>query len=179
MEPPALSPLDHALRDIEAHVAEGGWDQQPRLFALALTTDLVRSEPSLAESLGLDANDPTHLTPIEQEEFPPPGIELDEALATVQWPDAVAGAAVVVERLLLPPSAEADVAATAHNDPEALVRAAASHPDRREIRLAAAVLRTGEHFCLLRLRDEPPGADIATGPNLAPGLLEALKLTLN
>ena len=58
------------------------------------------------------------LTPIEQDEIPA-GKPLDEFLGTIAWPDAVVGCALTVERLMLPPSAEASV-------PEGLERRSSS-----------------------------------------------------
>ena len=47
----------HALlsvvTEVEAHVAEAGWDQPPQLFALVDTEELLRAEPQLATTLGI------------------------------------------------------------------------------------------------------------------------------
>ena len=152
---------------------------------------LVAAEPALAEALGLEANDPSTLTPVEQEEFPLPSLALDESLARVSWTDDVSGAAIAVERLLLPPSAERDLDT---DDPEQLQRLAAGHPARREVRIAVAVLRTGQRTSLIRLRapavaptaegdtaTDPTsdGDEIVTGTDLAPGLAEALLATFS
>ncbi len=56
------------------------------------------------------------------------------------WPDEVAGAALVLERLVLPPSAEESLV---DDDPEALEAAAAAHPDRQDVRMAVVVTRDG------------------------------------
>ena len=81
-----------AALEIEQHVAAGGWDQGPRLFALVPTADLIANQPELADQLG----DPESFTPIEQEL--PAGREVEELLPEIGWPEQVAGCAVVVER---------------------------------------------------------------------------------
>ena len=69
------------VREVEKHVAADGWDQHPRMFALARTTQLVAPEPALAEALGAEADDPDVMTPIEQE-FAIDDRPLEPALAT-------------------------------------------------------------------------------------------------
>ena len=165
--------LRAALADIDEHTAEQGWDQPPRLFALARTAELVRAEPALAAALGLESDDPADVTPIEQEEFPPDQLPLDEALARVQWNDEVMGAAITVERLLLPPSAESDLTT---DDADELQRLAAAHPERRDVRLIVGVLRDGQRFRVIRIRGSE-GEEVVRGDDLAPGLANALAQT--
>lgn len=168
--------LTGAVIELEAHVNSGGWDQPVRLFALATRTDLVQREPALAQSLGLDPIAASEeLIPIEQEWEADPNTELDDALGAIAWPPQVMGAALVIERLLLPPSAEAELE-TADNADDA-ARFAAEHPDRKEVRLAAAVLRDGRRMCAIRLRDNDSDADVLSGPDLLPGLTDALYAT--
>ncbi|MCW2830779.1 MAG: hypothetical protein JWP31_1471, partial [Aeromicrobium sp.] len=128
------SPLRQAALEVEAHVAADGWDQAPRLFALVPTAELVEREPGLAEQLVLT---PDGITPIEQELAH--DRELEDLLTEIEWPDTVMGCAAVIERIMLPPDAEDSLP----DDPEALLAAAAAHPDRREVRLVAAVVRDG------------------------------------
>jgi putative ubiquitin-RnfH superfamily antitoxin RatB of RatAB toxin-antitoxin module len=99
--------LDATL-DIERHVNSDGWDQPSLLFAL-VPTDRIRAEqPELAAELGVTEGGPA-LTTFEQD--PPPSDEpLDEFLARIEWPEQIAGAAVVVERVVLPPEAEEGLA---------------------------------------------------------------------
>ena len=52
--PDADPALAEAVLEIEAHIAESGWDQPARLYALVATADLVRAEPDLARAMGLD-----------------------------------------------------------------------------------------------------------------------------
>ena len=118
--------LATAVLEIEAHIAGGGWDQPGRLYALVDTAELVRREPDLAAAMGLDAaSEAGSFTPVEQEQLPPGPLE--EALEQITWPADVRGCAAVVERLVLPPGADAAVP----EDPEAAAAFAREHPARR------------------------------------------------
>lgn len=169
-----VGPLYDVVRELEAHASAAGWDQPEQLFALALTADLVRSEPDLAAALGLEEAGEGDLTPIEQEGLPP-GQPLEEVLAAIAWPEEVAGVAAIAERLVLPPGADAEVP----EDPAAAAEYAAAHPDRQEVRMVVAVLRTGETACALRLKSHDADDLVLTGPDLVPGLLIQLQATLD
>ncbi|MGH3695455.1 MAG: PPA1309 family protein [Pseudonocardiaceae bacterium] len=177
--PQRPSALSHALpataREVEEFVAASGWDQQPQLFALVATHTLLASQPELAGQLDAQAA----LTPVAQDTLPEG--ELDTTLAGIEWPDSVAGCALAQEIVVLPPAAEADLGELPA-DPVQARRAAAGHPQRREGRLVAAVLRDGVGACVLRLRPGS-GADqrcdeLVEDPQLAPNLLRALLATL-
>lgn len=86
-------PLTRAVLEIDEYVAGLGWDRPALLFALVDTARLRSEEPGLADRLGIgeDVPDAAPLTPVEQEEIPA-GKPLDEFLATIAWPDAVAAA---------------------------------------------------------------------------------------
>ncbi|MDH6567917.1 hypothetical protein M2160_002938 [Streptomyces sp. SAI-117] len=137
--PMAANPLTRAVLEIDEYASGLGWDQPARLFALVDTARLRAQEPALAGQLGLqEGQESAGFTPIEQDEIPA-GKPLDEFLGTIAWPDAVVGCALTVERLMLPPSAEASV-------PQGLSEAklakwVAGHPDRQEVRMTVAVLR--------------------------------------
>ena len=163
------SPLRRAALEVEAHVGAEGWDQPPRLFALVPTADLIAHEPALADQL---SSDPDGITPVEQELDPTR--ELEDLLTEIEWPDAVIGCAAVIERIMLPPDAEESLP----DDPEALVAAAAAHPDRQEVRLVAAVTRDGRSHSAVRAR-QPLEAELLEGPDLVPGLIEHLRGTLS
>jgi hypothetical protein len=167
--------LRDAVVEVERFVAEAGWDQPGRLFALVTTRDLVAAEPELAAALATHAHQPADdaLTPVEQEVDLGPR-SLEELLATIAWPPAVVGALVTVERVVLPPTAEDDVP----EDATAAERFASGHPEREDVRLVAGVLRSGEGHCLIRLRSRPAGEDLIHGPDLVPGLVLALRETL-
>ncbi|MFE7381301.1 PPA1309 family protein [Streptomyces zhihengii] len=171
----AASPLTRAVLEIDEYASGLGWDQPARLFALVDTARLRTQEPSLASQLGLDANDSAAaLTPVEQDEIPA-GTALDEFLGTLAWPDAVAGCALTVERLMLPSSAESSVPEGL--DDAALADWVASHPDRQEVRMTVAVLRDGSRESALRLREKDSPTEVLTGAGLVPGLAEALAAT--
>ena len=158
-----------AALDIERHVHADGWDQPPLLFAL-VPTDRIRAEqPELAAQLGVTAAGPV-LTSFEQDP-PPADTELDVFLAGIEWPDPISAAAVVVERIVLPPEAEAEVL----DRPDA-ASAARAHPAAQDMRVVVAASRDGQSMCALRLR----GADdesVLTGADLVPALAEALLAT--
>ena len=174
--------LTQSLIELEQHVSKDGWDQGPRLFALVDTAELIKAEPRLAAALApetvyLDgAIGPLRAyTSVEQEDFPG-GKALDDALAAIGWPDTVHGAALVLERVMLPPSAEAQM--PEEGSGADLDAWAASHPDRQEVRIAVGVLRDGSQECALRLRTKDSDDDVLSGPDLVPHLAQALAQTL-
>jgi hypothetical protein len=176
---PYPSLLSQALaaiaREVEEFVAASGWDQQPQLFALVATQALLASQPELTDQLDADAA----LTPVAQEALPEG--ELDAALASIEWPDAVAGCALAQEIVVLPPAAQAGLGELP-DDPAQARWIVAGHPQRREGRLVAAVLRDGVGACVLRLRADSgndQGCDeLVEDPQLAPNLIRALLETL-
>lgn len=181
--------LARSVREVAEFVDAEGWGNPPQMFALVPTADLVAAEPGLVDQLD-QANE---LTPIAQESFPDDvtggSMALDEFLATTSWPDAVQGCVLVQEIVVLPPDAEStldDALAPLladHEAADAAARAAAeAHPDRREARLFAAVLRASTSLALLQVRpeddaDEFGDLDLRTYPNLAPNVIEALHHT--
>jgi hypothetical protein len=171
----AANPLTRAVLEIDEYASGLGWDQPARLFALVDTERLRAEEPALAAQLGLeDDSEAAGLTPVEQDEIPADS-PLDEFLGTIAWPDAVAGCALTVERLMLPPSAEAEVPqGLSEKD---LAKWVADHPDRQEVRMTVAVLRDGARESALRLREKDSPTEVLTGRDLVPGLAEALSAT--
>ncbi|MFD7712679.1 PPA1309 family protein [Streptomyces sp. NPDC059785] len=172
--PMAANPLTRAVLEIDEYASGLGWDQPARLFALVDTARLRTQEPSLAAQLGLEDEQTTGLTPIEQEEIPADK-PLDEFLGTIAWPDAVAGCALTVERLMLPPSAEASVPEGLSE--KKLAQWVAAHPDRQEVRMTVGVLRDGSRDSAVRLREKDAATEVLTGSDLVPGLAEALSAT--
>ena len=160
--------LASAVREIELHAAEAGWDQPGRLFALVETTRLAAREPQLAATLGDGA-----LTPVEQEGLAS-GRPLEDQLPGITWPETVHGCAALVERFVLPPEVEAGLP----DEPERAASYAAEHPDRQEVRIVAAATRDGESWCALRLRAHDDDTLVVTGPDLVPGLLGLVRATL-
>ena len=183
------SALYRCIRDVADFADTEGWDQPPQLFALVPTADLVAAEPALEEQLG----DGAALTPVAQEALPDDlsgdSMALDEFLATTSWPAAVRGVVLVQQIVVLPPAAEqtldeaiAPLLADRDAADQAGRDAAQTHPERRDARLYAGVLREGVSLCLLQLRPEEddsfPDLDLRTAPNLAPNLVDALRHTL-
>jgi hypothetical protein len=167
------SPLRQVALEIEAHVAEAGWDQAPRLYALVPTADLIAQEPELAATLGVsDEAGQSAFTSIEQESLPL-DLSLEDALAQMMWPDQVIGCAAVVERIMLPTEVEDDLP----DDTDALLEFVANHPARQEVRLVAAVTRDGTVHSAVRAR-APEDSALLEGPDLVPGLIAQLKQTL-
>ncbi|MFQ6326980.1 MULTISPECIES: PPA1309 family protein [unclassified Nocardia] len=178
--------LARSVREVAEFVDAEGWGHPPQMFALVRTADLVAAEPGLIDEL----DDGNELTPVAQESFPDDvtggSMALDEFLATTSWPDAVEGCVLVQEIVVLPPDAEStldDALAPLladHDAADAAARAAAeAHPERREARLFAAVLREGTSLALLQVRPEDEAEDfgdldLRTYPNLAPNVIEAL-----
>ncbi|GAA5117256.1 PPA1309 family protein [Alloalcanivorax gelatiniphagus] len=171
-EDPALAA---AVLEIEAHVAQDGWDQPARLYALVDTATLVAQEPALAAAMSIDGpGDDGSFTPIEQEALPP-GQALEAALPTIAWPESVAGCAAVLERLVLPPGTDDDIP----DDPAEAELFAREHPDRQEVRMVAGVTRAGASYCALRLRAHDDEQSVVNGTELVPGLLDLLHATLH
>ncbi|GAA2034020.1 PPA1309 family protein [Pseudokineococcus marinus] len=173
---PPLAALERAALEVERHAAVAGWDAPPRVFALVRTADAVAADPSLADVLPAEVvaealGDPDHLTSVEQEELPE-AEGLEELLGRIGWPPAVAGAAVVVERVVVPPSVELP------EDPAAALEAVRSHPERQDVRIAVAVLRDGSTGSAVRRRLEDDDLRVVVGEDLVPGLSAALRATL-
>ena len=100
---------------------------------------------------------------------------LFRSLARLAWPPAVVGVLIALERIVLPPEVEAALP----EDPAAALQALAAHPDRADVRLVAAATRDGRETCLLRQRANDRDDRVAMDRGIAPGLLAALKATLD
>jgi hypothetical protein len=167
--------LAAAVLDIESHLADGGWDQPARLYALVDTAQLVRREPALAAAMGLDASSERgSLTAVEQDQLDPE-VPLEQVLESIAWPDDVAGCAAVVERLVLPPDADDAIP----EDPQSAQQFALEHPERQEVRIVAGATRHGATYCALRLRAHDDDQSVVGGTDLVPGLLALLGATLS
>lgn len=175
-----LPPLLECAVEAERYVAAAGWDQPIRLFALVDAARFAEAEPGLADHLhearddgGEDVEPGSAYVTIEQEDLPAHE-DVEDLLAQLAWPAEVDGVAIAVERIVLPPEAEADLP----EDPAAAAKASLEHPDRADIRLVAAVARDGERVCVVRQRAHDSDDEVATGSEIAPGLLDALAATL-
>jgi len=176
-----ISPIEQALRtavrDVENHVAAAGWDQPVSVYALVHTQQALRDNPGIAAELppGTEAqlaDNPQHLLSIEQEGLPQ-AESLEELLAQLAWPPAVAGAAIVVERIVVPPEAEVDMPEEA----TAAVEYLQAHPQRQDVRMVVGVLREGYSWCALRSRSHDSSDQVAQSADAVPGLVAALRAT--
>lgn len=172
-DPPPADDLLEAVREIDRHMALGGWDQSPHLYALVPTADLLRAEPALAETISPETS--PALTPVEQDDLPADE-PLGDLLARIEWPADVVGCALVMETVSLPEDVTPpdDVS----GDELAAATWAAAHPRREEGRLTVGVLRSGARAATMRWRSFDDEADLVIGPELAPALADALALTL-
>lgn len=181
--PPAGDPRTEAVlrtvRELEQHVSAAGWDGPVRLFALIRTADALDRDPALAGQLPPEVveaarADRDHVTAVEQEDLPS-AETVESLLGQIAWPPTVDGAALVIERVVVPPEAEAGIPA---DDTEA-ISYLQNHPQRRDVRLAAAVLRDGTQGCAVRARDHDSDDRVAVGTDLVPALVRALVSTLD
>ncbi len=155
--------LPAIVSEVESHVSVAGWDQPVRLFALVSTDELLAANPHLELSGDLP------LTSVEQE-LDDPNLPLDDMLATIEWPIDVAGAIVVIERIIVPPEVELP-------EDDSVLEFIAAHPDKHEVRMVSAVLRTGESMNALRLKSHDDAQSVAVAADLVPQLNEALLAT--
>lgn len=179
--PLGLDPITQGLHDavtsIERHAAELGWDGPVMVFALVRTRDAAHNIPNFRDELTQEVRaaseaDPNHLTAIEQTGLPESST-LEQLLAQLAWPETVDGAAIVVERQLLPPEAERDMP----QDEGAALEYLRHHPDRDDVRLAVGALRSGQTWCALRTRSNDADDAVAGSPDAVPGLVAALQST--
>lgn len=165
--------LRAAVLELEKHAAASGWDQVAQLYALVPAGDVLGADPQAAELVGLPADvDPETLVTIEQGDLPA-DLSLEQLLDQIEWPEEVRGTAVVVERVVLPPSV-GDVP----EDLEEAARFAQGHPEREEVRIVAGALRGGSTYAAMRLRSRDDDFAVLESPDLVPSLLELLQKTL-
>ncbi len=175
---PAAFALASEILSLEQYVASQGWDAPVRVFALVRTARALQDTPSLAqelppEALELAQADPQALLAIEQEGLPEAS-NLETLLAQLAWPETVDGVAIAVEQFVVPPAAREGLDPA----PEAQVQALLEHPDRDDVRIVAGVLRSGESWCALRYRSHDHEDKVAQSSDAVPGLLDALRSTL-
>lgn len=169
--------LQHLTLDIERQAAELGWDRPPTLYALVPTGELLDT-PGLPEDMAgfirstWDGT-PEHLSALVQE-----GLEeddLENVLGHLAWPDTVAGAALTVERIIVPPEVEAQ----APEDPDEAIEFVMNHPSRSDVRIAVSALRSGETWTAIRTRAFDAANQVGNAPNLVPSLVQALQASLD
>ena len=168
--------LANVVVDIEKGAARVGWDHAPSIYALVPTAMLL-ADPNLpadiAEQLraGWDGTE-DHLSAIIQEDLADDDIE--QVLAHLAWPETVPGAAITVERIVVPPEVEDQ----APEDPDEALAFISNHPLRTDVRLAVGVMRTGESWCALRTRAFDSDDKVGQGSTLVPALVDALRASL-
>ncbi len=177
--PGETDPLTRAVLELERHVARAGWDGPLRVFALIRPAEAMAADPGLRAQLPPDLvatadADPQSLTSVEQEGLPD-GEGVDEVLAQIAWPEAVVGAAAVLERFVVPPGAESGLPP----DPDQALATLLAHPQRQDVRLAVGVLRDGTSCCAIRQRANDADQLVGVGPDVAPGIVHALLMTLS
>ena len=100
--------LANVVVDIEKGAARVGWDHAPSIYALVPTAMLL-ADPNLPSDIadqlrsGWDGSE-DHLSAIIQEDLDTDDVE--QVLAHLAWPEAVPGAAITVERIVVPPEVE-------------------------------------------------------------------------
>ena len=161
--------LGAVVREVEQHVAAGGWDQPVRLFALVPTLDVLAADPTISLSGELA------LTSVEQE-LEDLVASVEDLLGTIAWPNEVVGAIVVLERIILPPEAQEDLP---EDSDESFVQVAADHPMRRDVRMVSAALRSGQNMNALRFRIHDNDDEVAIAPDLIPTLNDAVLATFS
>lgn len=174
---PTVAALKDAVTEIERFVASDGWDAPIRVFAIVRAVPALEKSPELAEELPPDVSvnaitNPDTLFSVEQEDLPQ-ATTLEELLAQLAWPEEVDGAAIVAERIIVPPSAEKDLP----DDPERALIALSEHPEREDVRMAVGSMRDGQSWCAVRTRSHDSDDLVVGSPDAVPGLVAALKAT--
>lgn len=168
------SALRKVVLEIERGAAGLGWDRPAMLYALVPTKTLLNTDglpEDMRETLAATQDDnPFHLSAVLQELDTSEDVE--EVLPRIGWPEAVQGAALTVERLVVPPEVEEE----APEDPEEALEFISNHPSRTEVRLVIGVDREGDTWTAIRTRAFDDASNVVEGDNLVPALSAALKL---
>lgn len=159
-----MTALEETVKSIEQQT---GWDGPPRLFALVETSELLKVQPELADELGLAAGD--GLTAVDQGELPDE--DIGALLPGIVWPESVAGCALAMVRITLPPEVEDQIP-----DEGDAVAWAAAHPLHEELKIVVGVVRDGTRHAVLRIRRHED--ELLSAEDLVPDLAEALAQTL-
>ncbi len=166
--------LRNVVGQLEKAAAVVGWDRPPALYALAPTAEMLEAgdmPPEVLEDLRATWDgSSTHLSAILQETLAEESLE--DMLLQLSWPEAVFGAAVSAERVMVP----AEVEAGAPSDPEEALEYIGNHPDRSEVRLTVGVTRPGQSWCEIRFRDHDSEDQVLKGTDLVPTLVQALQM---
>jgi len=151
------SVLADTVRELDQHVAEGGWDQSARLFAIVPTADLATDHPEL-----VSAENSGQFMFVEQE-APLDNENVIGSLEQISWPAEITGAAIAIERLIsMQPDDEVDLE---------------SDSQTQELRIIALVMRDGTNINAIRQRSFDDGTDVAVASDLVPAINKALLQT--
>ena len=151
------SVLADTVRELDQHVADSGWDQAARLFAIVPTADLAADHPEL-----VSADSAGQFMFVEQD------AEIDNenlisSLEQISWPQQISGAAIAIERLIsMQPDDEID------HDIES---------QTQELRIISLVMRDGSNMNAIRQRSFDDVNDVAVASDLVPALNAALLQT--
>lgn len=171
---PQQSALRQAVDEIEMTASRLGWDRPPALYALVRTEEMIENEAVPADiRAGLEKSwngTADHLSAVAQD--PMHEDEVEDVLPRLAWPESVYGAVLTLERIIVPPEVEDE----APEDPEEALTFISNHPSRTDVRLIVGVTRDGESWCEVRARNFDDPTRVGKGENLAPSLVEALKI---
>lgn len=177
-EVPSITTNQSALRAVVSEIENGaarvGWDRPPSIYALVPTAQLMATPEVPKDVLAdleraWDGRD-SHLSAILQESVT--GDELEELLPKLAWPESVWGAALTVERIIVPPAVEE----AAPEDPDEALAFISNHPLATDVRLTVGVTREGDSWCAVRTRAFDDAGNVGTGETLVPSLVEALQI---
>ena len=149
--------LAETVRELEQHVAQAGWDQPARLFAIVPTVDLATDHPELVS----DQNAGQYM--FVEQDAPLDNENLIGSLEQISWPAEITGAALAIERLIsMQPDDEVD--------PE-------ENSPTQELRIVALVMREGTNINAIRQRSFDDITGVAVASDLVPALNKALLQT--
>lgn len=175
-ETPEQAALRRVIDELEIGTSKVGWDRPPALYALVRTGELLKT-PGLPEDIATSLRNEWdgsehHLSAVAQDT--PPQDDLEELLPKIAWPETVVGAALSVERIILPDEADAD----APEDPAEAASYAENHPARTDIRVVVGVDRAKNSWCEVRARTFDQRENVGRGARLVPILVDGLMLGL-
>ena len=169
-----ITPLKETVLEIERECAKSGWSRGIVLYALVPTADVIESAPEMAAALA--DKSPSSLTAIEQEEVELTGT-IEDFLGTISWSAEVFGAALVLERLIVNEEPPSNLVGELAGELEGEALASWVNEHGQEVRMVVGVLRDGSQECVMRMRAYDDENAIMAGPDLLPGMAEALALT--
>ena len=169
-----ITPLKETVLEIERECAKAGWSRGIVLYALVPTADVIESAPEMAAALA--DKSPSSLTAIEQEEVELTG-KIEDFLGTISWSAEVFGAALVLERLIVNEEPPSNLVGELAGELEGEALASWVNEHGQEVRMVVGVLRDGSQECVMRMRAYDDENAIMAGPDLLPGMAEALALT--